>query len=410
MKKNKNAFTLVEVIVAILIISIVLISWFQLFSLFLASKVKLTEQLKLEKNVFYFSEKIFSLIKKWGTLDYEEYFNRRVVWDERMENWHFLDETWFWNFWKWWQIWTDRFWNGFYYCVKIWTDEYQNFIWTFSNKWYSKWCLTVNSSNSFNKISKNQNSVSENQLQEKQRYWQYSYQFIDYNSDWNNDNWDSNKDGNIVRDDDDKHLWYGPEVFESWTDVKELYLISWDKKKRTYFRWNLKQDELFENNSSKQCDINPSSENFKYCRWTIEFLELEWKDWGLNHDWLWEYANDWVIDTWLIDSDFSWKTNINKQNSIIVGTLKKEEMDKIWKPLFSDDINISDFKVFAYPNIDSSKVWDITQDEQNKYLISPYVILSFEVKPSWRVKRKIQWDIKPIKFNTTINLTEIFSK
>ncbi|MDO4764401.1 MAG: hypothetical protein Q4A00_08495 [Flavobacteriaceae bacterium] len=70
--------------------------------------------------------------------------------------------------------------------------------------------------------------------------------------------------------------------------------------------------------------------------------------------------------------------------------MTKDEMDKIWKPLFSDDINISDFKIFAYPNIDSSKVWNITESEQNKYLISPYVVLSVEIKPSWKVKRKIK--------------------
>ena len=62
MKKTKKAFTLIEVIVSILIVSIVIIAWFQLYLQASSSKIKIVEQTNLEKNVFYFSEKLFSLI------------------------------------------------------------------------------------------------------------------------------------------------------------------------------------------------------------------------------------------------------------------------------------------------------------------------------------------------------------
>lgn len=427
MKKNKKAFTIIELLVAILIISIVLLSWFQLFSMAMASKVKISEQTALEKNIFYFSEKLFSLVKKWWTLDYEEYFNRALVsMDEQnykrdgwkkfilknISNWHFQEETWFWNFWLWWNIWTNNFWEKFYYCISA--PNPQNWV-PMNIDW---WCylnpmLNINSKDS-------NIWVWKDYLLKPQRYWQYSYQFIDYNSDWNNDKWDTNGDWIIIRDDDDKHLWQWSIAFSHNEDLKELYLISWDKKRRTFFRWNIKQDE-FVTDSSKSCDATFKKENwhyvpnnptnFAYCRWTIEFLELEGKDWWMKHnvndpD---EYTNDWVIDTWVIASNFSWRTNSDFSNSIIAWTLPKNEMDKYWKPLFSDDINISDFKVFAYPHIDSSKVWIMSEEEQKRFSISPYVVLSFEVKPSWKVKSKIKWDIKPVKFNTTINLTDIFS-
>lgn len=400
MKKINKAFTLIEIIIAILIISIIFISWFQLFSMAFTSKIKIDEQIKLEKNIFYFSEKLFTLIKKWWTLDYEEYFNRKVVWTD-LKNWHFEKNTWFWNFWQWTNFSSEPnfFWTWFYYCVS-----------NINGKVWKKWCFLKEDQDTRTyslAVSRGFPSIPLDYFTWNQRYWQYSYQFIDYNSDANNDFWDANWDWKINRDDDDKHLWIWPEVFDHWENVHELYLISWDKKKRTYFRWNIKQDEFSDKISSfPKCNTNPSSLNFQYCRWTIEFLELEWKDWWMNHDWTWEYANDWVIDTWLIASNFSWKTNQNKANSIIAWSSNDTWF---WKPLFSDDINISDFKVSAYPNIDSSKVWNITTDEQNKYLISSYVVLSIEIKPSWKVKRKIKWDIKPIKFNTTINLTDIFS-
>lgn len=388
MKKINTAFTLIEVIVSILIISIVIITWFQLLSISSATKIKLEEQTILEKNIFYFSERLFSWIKKWWTLDYEEYFNRKIVWN-KIKDWHYEINTWFWNFWYNWNIWLLwwNFWKNFYYCLSW------NWI---ANKLWSNWCVIWKNTDSFNIWWK-----SYNYNWQPQRYGQYSYQFIDYNSDADNDWWDENWDKKIIRDDDDTHLWIWPEVFSSWSDVKELYLISWDKKKRTYFRWNIKQDEFLENKPFPKCNTNLNNQNFKYCRGTVEFLELEWRDFWLDHDLNINdiFQNDWVIDTWVISKNFTWK-----DEDIIAWT---SEDTWFWKPLFSDDINISDFKVFPYPNIDSSKAW---WSWNSSYFISPYVTVSVEIRPSWKVKTKIKWDIKPVKFNTTINLTDIFSK
>ena len=352
MKKTKKAFTLIEVIVSILIVSIVIIAWFQLYLQASSSKIKIVEQTNLEKNVFYFSEKLFSLIKKWWILDYEEYFNRKIVWLET-ENGHYKKNTWFWNFWSGWKIWTEAIWI---------------------------------------------------------KYWEYSFQFLDYNSNYDDDKWDENWDWSIKRDDDDEYLWIWPEAFEADTDLKEIYLLSWDKSKRTFIRWNIKQDEFADKISSfEKCDKNPTSPNFKYCRGTIEFLELEGKDWWLDHDDSTQdqYQNDWVVDTWVIAKSFSWKSNLTANDSIIAWW-----KDDKWfrKALFSDDINITWFKVFAYPNIDNSKVWKVDeQEQQNKYLISPYLITSVKVKPSWKIKTRLRWDVQEISFNSTINLTEIFS-
>ncbi|PZM85585.1 hypothetical protein DLH72_01940 [Candidatus Gracilibacteria bacterium] len=401
MKNFKKAFTLIEIMVSILIIVSVLIIGFQLYSLATASKIKLIEQTNLEKNIFYFSEKLFTLVKKGGTLDYEEYFNRKVInskftnQSDAIESGHFKEKTGFGNFGADGIIGTDNFGKGFYYCLS--GDGEVNKL-GINGCWNND---KNTDSNAIGGSSRNYSGVA-------QRYGEYSFQFIDYNSNYDNDGGnigDENSDGKIIRDDDDQHKGIGPEVFDFGTDVKELYLLSGNKRERTYIRWNYFQDEYVKD-PNKNC-----SSDFEYCRGTVEYLKLEGKDWGIDHieGNNSEYENDGVIDTWVISKDFS------GGETVIAGGSK--DSGNFWKPIFSDDINISDFKVYAYPNIDNSKVWNtevedengVITDKQQQYLLSPYITISIKVKPSHKVKTKIKGNIKEVGFNTTINLTDIFS-
>jgi len=236
---NKKAFTLIEIMVWILIFSIIIVWGFQAYSSVLIWKVKLIEWTKIQKQAFYFSEKFFEEIKRWWIIDYEEYFNRKVVWTTTL-SWHYLELTWFWNYWINWNIWTTTYWDWFYYCR---SDNWSKMTWTGCLEKYSA------------KIDWTDISVWNN----PQRYWQYSFQFIDYNLNFDSDNWDEDWDWNIVWDDDDEYLGLWPVVF-SWSEVKEIYLVSADKRKRTFFRWNIFPDET--KNTEK--------------RWTIEMLKLEW--------------------------------------------------------------------------------------------------------------------------------------
>ncbi|MBF0913783.1 prepilin-type N-terminal cleavage/methylation domain-containing protein [Candidatus Gracilibacteria bacterium] len=387
MKNYKKAFTIIEVMISILIISSCLIVGFQLYSMALVSKVKIVEQTNLEKNIFYFSEKLFTLIKKGGTLDYEEYFNRKIIGTE-IESGHFSKNTGFGNFGYEGVVGTSNFGKGFYYCLSGDGED---------NKLKPTGC--------WEKLNIDSNIVKEgkkdrNYFGSPQRYGQYSFQFIDYNSNHDDDSGDENGDGKIIRDDDDEHKGSGPEVFDAGSDVKELYLLSGDKKKRTLIRWKYFQDE-FITDSSKKCSDNPDDK--QYCRGTIEFLELEGKDWGLDHNSAVndDFQNDGVVDTWIISKEFT------GGEEIIAGG--EQDGGKYRKELFSDDINISDFKISAYPNIDNTKTWNVDLKEQKSYLVSPYVTISMQLKPSWKLKAKIQGNIKDVNFNSTINLTDIFS-
>lgn len=404
MYKTRQAFTLIEVIVSISILSIIIVVWFSLYFTASKSKIKLIEQANLDKNVFYFSEKLFFLVKSWWTIDYEEYFNRKVLWDS-LKNWHYEKKSWFWNFGFSWVFWTNNFWFWHYYCL--------SWAWV-SQKLTKDWCWN-NNKNTFS-LSPSSSSSRPSYSWHNQRYWQYSFQFLDLNSNYDNDFWDENNDNRITWDDDDLYMWNWPEAFDHWKDLKELYLISWNKKLRTFIRWNLKDDEFIKlSNPARKCDpswnipsnlsTNPNQASFSYCRWALEFLQLSWVDWWNDHNKnsIDSNQNDWIIDTWLISKRFI--PNIN--NEIIAWSLADNW--KFWKELFSDEINITDFKVFAYPNIDITKIWNLSVAEQNKYLVSPYVTISMKIKPSWKIKSKIKGDIKEISFNTTINLTDIFS-
>ena len=371
---NKKWFTMIEIMIWILISSFIIVAWFKAFNSVLIWKIKLIESTNISKESSYFSQKLFEEIKSWGLIDYEEYFNRKVVWNSTYLSGHYLKETWFWNEWS--------ISDWFYYC-RSW-----NWIW---NKMTWIWCLSSNLNNSWH-----------DQSWKKQRYGQYSFQFIDYNSNFDNDLWDENWDWSIIRDDDDLYLWKWPNVFESWTWVTELYLISADKNKRTLFRWSVENDP--DRPSWKICDFsNPKTPVWEWCLWTIKFLKLDWKDWWFDHNittWTKKWEYDWVIDTWVINKDFS--ENKNKNSNIIIAW---SDSTNYWQKLFPNSINVKSFDVRAYPNKDLKLAW-----AESWIDLAPYVRINMTLTPSWKVKKKIKWKIPEFNISTTINLTDIFSR
>ncbi len=382
MKFNIKAFTLIEVLVSILIVAVILVSWFQAYSMVFAWKIKLIERTKLQKEVVFFSERLFQTIKKWWTIDYEEYFNRKMVWTET-KSWHYLKNTSFWNVWS--------YIDDFYYCRSLEPNIMTATWWCFDNG--------LNTDITWKKPNILQNKKA-------QRYWQYAWvwekflwQAWDYNKDWWDDSeiwwvaWDYFNVWTIIDEKDDLALWGLPEVFKNGENLKELYLISWDKKTRTFFRYSVKKDPNAI--AGANCDFSDGIWTWSWCLWNIEFLVLDWKDRWMDHNKLVEdkWQNDWYIDTWLINERF---------NS------KKEELawassDAYRKPLFPRFINVSKFGIYLYPN-KNQKIDNFSEK------ISPYLILVLEVEPSWEIKKRIRWKINPINLTTTINLTEVFSK
>jgi len=379
---NKKAFTLIEIMIWIVILSILIIWWFNAYSWVLIWKIKLIEKTDIQKQAFYFSEKFFEELKKWWTIDYEEYFNRDVVWTSTL-SWYYDKITWFWNYGIDWFTWSTNYWKSYYYC----RSEDWSTMWTW-------WCVTSH------------NTEWTTLIWKPQRYLQYAYQFIDYNSNqdddlysWSSLFWDEDWDWNITWDNDDEYLWEWPNAF-SWTtninEVKEIYLISADKKKRTFFRWNIKDDP----NTDEVCDYTTWS---WWCYSTIEFLKLEWMDWWKFHDTTSSWSYDWNIDTWLINKDFAWQSNYTSVNSIVAWSTS----DSYWIPLFWDNINVKNVKFFMYPNKDYKLSWRNTAPKVN---IAPYIRIKMTLVPTYKSRSWIKWKIPEIDINTTVSLSEIYSK
>ncbi len=401
MKKNNSWFTLVEILIWILIFTIILIGSFQVLSQLGIARAKLMIETNIEKKAFYFSEKLFEEIKAGWLIDYEEYFNRKVFNNNSPKylSWHYKKNSWFWNF----EIFS-------YYRCRSWSWTSNKMLteispWVYKNEW----CYS-------NKL----NTKSAKQEGKKQIYWEYALQFVDYNSDANSDwdwlpctkpdgstwtwaIWDSNCDWNLTWDNDDQFLGRWPEAFELNKNLTELYLISADKKHRTFFRWTVKQDP----NINFSCD-NPSSDWITYtwwCLWTIEFLKLDWRDWWDWHNYSWYWVFDWYIDTWLINSRFSGKDNTTPSKSVLAWSWTEEEINKYWQPLFDDSINVENVKFFLYPNKDTNLTWK----ENNPEDTAPYLKLQMILKPSWKTRKQIKWKIPEIPINMTISLSDVLS-
>lgn len=370
MKLNLKGFTLIEVMVSILIFWIVAIGWFQALSYINIGKLKIIEKVDITKESFFFSEKLFEEIKKWGTIDFEEYFNRKVVGNTQTNSWHYLIESGFWNFWNNGATGSTTYGNPLYFCTSpngsnMWTGWCYN-SGVLNNFWASGW---------------------------PQRYGEYAFQFIDHNANENADGWDEDANGNIRWDDDDENLWFWPEVFTGWTDVREIYLISWDKKHRTFFRWNWKTDPNKPSTSTCGTTVYASG-----CLGTVEFLKLVGKDWGMNHNSgsVSTGSYDGIIDTWIIDPQFAGGAEI------IAGSNNQNYR----QPLFPDSINVSNFEVYAYPNTDKKLAWK----DDSIIEFNPYLKIKMTLLPSWNKRVGIKWVVPKLDFSTTVNLVDYFSK
>ena len=387
MKQNKkNAFTLVEILISTVIIAAMLAIWFSSIAFITVGKIRLVESTKIEKEWFYFSEKLFEMIKSWWELDFEEYFNRKMVWNTSFSSGHYDIPSGFGNFGFWWNPLTSTFWSSVYYCISpvgtsMWTD----------------WCVSAN------------NSAGENHLGEAQRYGQYAAQFIDYNSDFDNDTgdcwgWvplgDEDCNGDFIGDDDDEFLGLWPDVFDENVNIHELYLISGDKNTRTYFRWNVTVDP--DKPPTEICDFSiPANPVWEWCLGTIEFIVLDGRDWWDDHDESIDDANgtqyDGTIDTWIVNSRFSWN------DSTIAGA----QINSYREKLFPSDISVSDFEVYAFPHKDIDLAWKESNDAINQ---APYVRLKMTLSPSWEKRRVLKWRVPEVNIATTIALTDEFSQ
>lgn len=316
----------------------------------------------MQKEAFFATERFIDLIKKWGTIDYEEYWNRSVI-GRNYEAGHFKEKSLYGNA------------GTRYYCL--------------SWSWVSMGtggCLTQHNQ-TLTGASTPDDSISYNDQQ--QLYWQYYLQFIDYNADQNDDDWDANGNGSFIGDDDDLFLGQGPEVFTQGDDAWELYLINTSGDIRTYFRWKVQVDPNRPTNKTCNTTSLETEKGFdgEGCQWMLQILKLLGKD----------DNTDGQIDTWYIHPDFTSSNDEVKIDNNL-------DIDSHWQNIFSDNIHVSRAEFYLYPNKNGQYAWAETTENIQ---VSPYLQLRLRLQPSWLERKKIRGSLPEVDIQTTVQLSQI---
>lgn len=393
---SHRAFTLIEILVGILIVTIIFIAWFQALSSVWIAKIKMIEKSEIEKESYLAAEMFFELIKKGGTIDYEEYWNRTAMdtdpisgnFAPEYSSWHYLERSSFWNY------------GQHYLCISL----PGNLMGTWG-------CLNDHN------VRGNAILLHSNLEGFQQKYNRYKIQFIDYNSDADNDNGDedgvgtgwSATSGLVMGDEDDLVLGVGPEAFPLNRNMSELYLINLAGTQRTFFRWKVMQDPYAPSGASCN-NLDSQIPTGSGCLGTIQVLKMTGLDEGYDHgvyagtagDGIWD--NDGEIDTWIIDEAFDphYATGTNPHGA--AGILALSWAEAYWQDIFSDSLNIVSFEVYPYPNKDLSYSW---RDTDPSIRVAPYVQIKMIVQPSWKKKKMIRWAVPQVEISTTIALSDL---
>jgi len=324
---KKKAFTLFEIVLAISIFS--LIAWI-IFHMYIntkkSEKIILNQQLLLsETNNFL--DQISDLSLDY-TIDYEEYFNRGVLWCSLNVEEFSRQKSWCDLFTHYWNAWS------LYYCSnEDWAQSGYNYYPLSDYNWcVQSW---------------------------EQAFLQYKYQFWNI-ADSTLNNWN------------DIFLWTWPLAVYDHTWIQELYLINkdWDHRvffRRKYLTWvDLDWDWSFTWKNESQ--------------YTIQILKLKWFDIWTGHNYDPDlFVENWFIDTWACDYDnwficsweaiwswlFSWyKLPIDSNDG--------------WVDLINSKITISDRNIEVWPAKDPNLAIN-----EAEYLLDPYIKINLIANIYW---------------------------
>jgi len=350
----------------------------------------------LSKNTNQIIERL-NLITQNYTIDYEEYFNRRIVWCN--SDWW---ESFSWDVgsWGYCKKFT-TYWNGnaldpintwyniLYYCTSEWTQT--ETPWWSDCKWDSgngiTWENYVYKEDSNKKLQDGHGcwrSLQENKIQS---FGEYTAQFWDLRL---------NGDGKwgCKNDSDDIDLWKWPIAIWDNKNVKELYLISKDTKKRIFIR----RKKLYEEDFNHDGIISA----WERLYW-LQLLKLRWFDFWTWHNGKWKYAYDGKVDTWACDKEEWFKCKWQDLSSLWYAWYKlPEDVDDGWQTMTITDLNILDMKLTIYPTKNPNLNW-----KDNWWLIYPYIVVNLK---TWFYGLNYRWKINQSALEKyTSNIQTVFA-
>lgn len=337
---NRYAFTLIELIFVAMIIWLIMPAIFSLYNFIIRSNREINARQDTIQQWYEFFERLNILMQDY-TIDYEEYFNRQMVW---CVDWWSRGSGFTRNIWQSW------------YCTEF--TAYGNENSTSSERQNG---ITSKYHDIYYCSSKSEKNtiwlpivVEENKCWTKvgrQSYGQYEALFVDV---WKN----TDKDGNVIWDGDDYNRWSALNNINAIAEsnhIQELYFISHDGKSRLFFRRKL------------------YNQNWEYNQYKIEMLRLRWFDAWIKHNFevssenVWLY--DWKIDTWACDiwMWFIWHWAPIDSITYSGYNLPADE-DDCWIPLTYWSTSISARNIWISPTTDSDLSWNVASRQINAYM------------------------------------------
>lgn len=110
-----RGMTLLELMISMTIFALVMISVVASVQSMSMARLKSVNRMLLTEQLYFFSEQLFTEIKNGGTIDYEEYWNRKIVGTD-ISNGYYTIPTGVGNYGYGGNIGTDTYGSGVYYC------------------------------------------------------------------------------------------------------------------------------------------------------------------------------------------------------------------------------------------------------------------------------------------------------
>lgn len=400
--KKKLWFTLLETLIVLTIfffvITITLSAYLQIVDL----KNGVEARQSLVENTYFIMERLQTTMKNY-TIDYEEYYNRKMVW---------CDSPWDadWSSVFLWDSWV----NG--YCDRFTAYGNWNSIWgslqgiglndNEHRLYYCSSVINTDETNVFAKVKAIPGAANVARFKAGSgcnEYWfafsttpdwfqsfgQYALHFLDTNDDVDFVTWSLNDD-----DDIDMGVW--PIWVGDNKNAKELYLISQDWTHRIMLRRKL----VGSGDWDKSWVTWDVASDYLY---SIEILKLRGFDAGHRHDFDTNSSvgvYDWVIDTWACDFQewfVCWDSN---KDWIVNGSDSYSSISNIYSwfvvplhendgrvNLFGDDVTVNWRNIDISPVKNPGLAW-----KQNYFQINPHMTILLDTYLYWKNRlQKVWW-------------------
>lgn len=89
---RNSGMTIMELMVSMAVFSLIMISVLVSVQSMTVARIKSMNRIALIEQLYFFSEQFFTEIKNGGTIDYEEYWNRRAL-GSQMSSGHYRDPS-----------------------------------------------------------------------------------------------------------------------------------------------------------------------------------------------------------------------------------------------------------------------------------------------------------------------------